>query len=542
MQEKRNPPRRTYASMDGLLVSGPSKRTGRPMLRIQPKVRPAPAVPPVTRTAMASKQLPPQPIASPPQLNQVKPLKRGKKVRKPWSKRKRSLVFGSLSFIILFMAVSGWLGFKVLNNSSRVFGGGLRGSLAGLVDGSTKLKGEDVGRVNILLAGDSSDDPGHGGAQLTDSMMLVSIDTKNHKAFMVSIPRDLWVNIPNYGGHSKINSLAYYGNTNKFTQAGYPNGGMGLLEKSIAQNFQIPINYYVKVNYTAFRDAVNAVGGVDVNLKSDDARGFYDPNISKPEGGPLKLPNGVNHLNGQTALNLARARGDPTYDGRVEYGFTHSDFTRTQNQRLLLTALKNKALSSGVMANPIKLGQLLDSVGNNVQTDLKLGEMKRLYQVGKDVKDNNLQSLSLEDEKTNTHLLASYSAPDGSSALIPTAGLDSFGQIQLFTRKLTSDDVVVKEAPTVTILNASQVAGLGQRESDALTAKGFNVITVGNAPASSPQTFTVDNSAGKKPNSKSFLTKRYGNTTQQSVKYTPVLSYKTDFVIVLGDTQPASTH
>lgn len=532
----RQTPRRPIASMDGL-VSQPSKKTGRPVLdfRVQPTPSRNPR-PIAQRPSIASKQ----PI-SPMQFDAGA---KGKKKRKPWSTRKRAFILSGASVFLLVFLAGGWLSFKLLRNSSKVFGGSLRNSLIGLVDTSTRLKGEDTGRVNILLAGDSSDDPGHGGAALTDSIMLVSLDTKNHKAFMMSIPRDMWVPIPNYGGHSKINAIAYYGNTNNFSEAGYPNGGMGLLEKTVSKNFQVPINYYVKVNYTAFRDAVNAVGGIDVTLKSEDARGFYDPNISKPEGGPLKLPNGVNHLNGQTALNLARARGDPTFDGRVAYGYSKSDFTRTENQRLLLTALKTKALSSGVLANPLKLGQLLDSVGNNVQTDLKLNEMKRLYQLGKDVSNSNLQSYALVDDAKNTHLLSGYAAPDGSSALAPSAGVDSFGNIQLFLKKLTSNDAVVKETPSVVVLNGSQVAGLAQRESDSLTSKGFSITSMSNAPADAAKTFVIDNTKGKKPASKAILVKKYGSTTQQAAGYTASLAaYKADFIVVLGgqQTTPAQT-
>src|SRR5262249_37027253 len=135
-------------------------------------------------------------------------------------------------------------------NVQRVFGGNIFSVLT-----TTKLKGEDAGRVNILLAGNSADDPGHNGANLTDSIMVISIDTKHNSAFLLSVPRDLWVAIPGYG-HAKINEAYVDGQAGEFAAAGYPPGGMGLLAEVVQQNFGLAINYYALIDYNALRDGV----------------------------------------------------------------------------------------------------------------------------------------------------------------------------------------------------------------------------------------------------------------------------------------------
>ena len=106
--------------------------------------------------------------------------------------------------------------------------------------------------------------------------------------------------------------------SSRWAENGYPSGGMGQLEQVVEENFGIAINYYALIDYSAFRDAVNAVGGIDVTIASSDPRGLYDPNIDYTTHGPLvKLTNGVHHLNGQQALDLVCARGDSANS----YGF-----------------------------------------------------------------------------------------------------------------------------------------------------------------------------------------------------------------------------
>jgi LCP family protein required for cell wall assembly len=449
--------------------------------------------------------------------------------RQNW--KKIAKVSGAAVGILVLLTV-GWLGWNLYRNSNKALGSG---NLFGFLN-STPLKGQN-GRTNILLAGVSTDDPGHQGANLTDSIMLISLDTRNHKATLISIPRDLWVKIPGYG-HAKINVANSYGDQSHFSQPGYPPGGIGLLEETLSEKLQIPINYYAKINYAAFRDMVNAVGGIKVTIHSPDPRGLFDPNISKHDGGPLRLTNGTHVLNGQTALNLARARGDPCGCGQVEYGFPHSDFDRTKHQRMMLVALKQKIASPGVIANPIKLGKLFGALGKNVQTDFKPSEIHRLYDLSKQIANHDIKSVSF-DNLAGKNLLQSYRSPDGESALIPAAGYDNFSAIQQQLNRILSNDPVVKEAASVVVLNGGHISGLATHESNILTKKGMGVEAIGNAREPHAHNLIIDQSNGKKPHTLQFLKKRYG---AHHVSTTPNPSYPhADFVIILGEDRPDST-
>jgi polyisoprenyl-teichoic acid--peptidoglycan teichoic acid transferase len=357
------------------------------------------------------------------------------------------------------------------------------------------------------------------------------------------VPRDLWVDIPGLSSHQKINAA---NEVNDFSQDGFPAGGMGQLEQIVQDDFGIPINYYSLINYTAFKDAVDSVGGITVNIQSTDPRGLYDPNINKHEGGPLKLPNGPVNLTGRDALNLARARGDPCFCRTVEYGFPGSDFDRTQHQRQMLVALQQKALTAGVLANPFKVSQLFSAVGNNIQTDIHLQEALRFIQLTKNMNVTKLQSLGLSNSGDHP-LLTSYTAPNGQSALIPKAGIDSYGQIRQFYQQLTSDNPLVKESPSVVVLNGNGIAGMAKKESNLLQTKEFNVLSTTDADGLYPNTLIIDNTNGQKPVSKQTLQKAFPAatfaTSQATAEAREAQGYTADFIIILGHdvSAPANT-
>lgn len=442
---------------------------------------------------------------------------------------------GALVVLALFVVSGGWLGWKVYRNTAKVFGNNNPLHVLSAFK-PVPLKGEDKGRVTLLLAGNSADRSDGGGGDLTDSIMLVSINTKTHDAFMLSIPRDLWVEIPGIGA-SKINAA---NTVTDFSEEGYPKGGMGMLEKVISDAFGLPINYYALVNYTAFRDAVNSVGGIDVTIDSKDPRGIYDPSFREHEGGPLKLPNGVNHLNGQTALNLARARGDPFNGVSGAYGFPQSDFDRTNHQRQMMFALKDKALSMNVLSNPNKMGKLMDSIGNNVSTDFELNELVSLYHMMKNVKSSNIQSLSLNNAD-GKNLLMNYQASGGQSALAPAAGVGDFSAIQAFVSKVINTSPVSKEAASTVVLNGGDTAGLAKLKADELAKKGLAVGTVGDAPKQYSATTIIDNSKNSKPATKKFLKDLYKGATFVSDATLTQQYPDAQFIIILGVNEKAPT-
>jgi LCP family protein required for cell wall assembly len=454
--------------------------------------------------------------------------KKASKTKRGWSK-KRKILTSSLVILLVGFGFGAWYGAKILGSLDKAFHGNVFSDVHALFSNVT-LKGENQGRVNILIAGDSSDDPGHQGANLTDSIMVLSIDTKTHTGFMLSVPRDLWVQLPGYG-HAKINTANTVSN---FSAAGYPSGGMGQLDEIVQTDLGIPIDYYALLNYQSLKQAVDAVGGITINLQSPDPQGIYDAYTH------LKLPNGDDTLDGQEALDLARARGDDSA-GDVSYGLPNSDFDRTQHQRQMLVALAQKAKTAGVYTNPIKVSKLFDAFGSNIQTNMDLQDVLRFVQITKGMNMSGLQSLTYSYGDSSNDLISDYTSNDGEEALAPSEGVDSWGQIQQYYQQLTSNNPVVREAPSIVILNGSNTDGLAHKMSQTLSSEGFNVVGVTDATNEYTGSMIIDNTSGQKPAAKQLLQttlpKDTTSTTSSTspVEATEAQGYNADFVVVLGD-------
>ncbi len=343
----------------------------------------------------------------------------------------KKIIKRSLLVLLLLLIGSGaYFSIKDIGVIDKVFHGNILSDIEALLH-PVKLKGESGGRVNILLAGDSADQPGHGGAILTDSILVLSINTKNDTAFLLSIPRDLLVHLPpgNYPGGTwqKINAA---NDMSGFSESGYPHGGMGALTYVIENDLGIPIDYYGLMDYGAFKDAVNAVGGVRVDIQSPDPYGLYDPNTN------LNLPNGWVSLNGQEALNLARARGD----GPGAYGFPSSDFDRTEHQRQIFIAVVQKAKTLGFLSNPVKVSDLFNTLGNNFQTNLSLADVLRLVKITKSMNLSKIQSYAYSATISTTSpnpLLTNYYSVSTGDSLVPTAGIGNYSQMKAYYEQLT---------------------------------------------------------------------------------------------------------
>lgn len=424
--------------------------------------------------------------------------------------RVRRIIIGLLALVLLVF------GARFFRDIARLTGNNNPLSVLGALR-DAPLK-SDEGRVNILVAGNSADDLGHNGGELTDSIMVMSVDTKKKTAMMLSVPRDMWVQLP-AGGHGKINSV-------------YPDSGMKGLTNVIEDELGLPIHYNVLVNYSAFRDLVDAVGGITITIKSEDPRGIYDPNLDYTSArccALAKYPNGPVKLNGKQALNLARARGDGG-----GYGFPQGDFDRTQHQRQMLLAIKQRASSPSVIANPVAISNLVSAVGSNARTDLSLPEMQTLFKVMKEIDDGKIDSYNVNTLKgPGTTMLANYTAPGGQSALIPAAGIDDYTEIAAQIKKTFTSSPVAKEAAEIVVLNGTDLVGLAKLESNKLDEKGMNTLLRANGTATA-KTVIVDNTKGAKPNTIAYLNKRYNTVvstdTQLSSGYP-----NADIIILLGN-------
>jgi anionic cell wall polymer biosynthesis LytR-Cps2A-Psr (LCP) family protein len=449
------------------------------------------------------------------------------------SKRKLLIKRVIVALFILLFLIGAWLGVKALLASVSVF----KGDIFGLIQ-QKELKVDSNGRSNILVLGTSEDDPGHQGANLTDSIMVLSVDQKNKNAYMISIPRDLEARygracVSGYAG--KVN--VYFSCVNDEDSTSAEDERQAASRKFFGDILGLDIQYSVHVNYTVMRDLVSALGGITVTIESRDPRGQMDSNFDwkcrggashasaatmkqncPPYGHFIDYPNGPVKLDAEHALYLAQARGD----AEPTYGFEQSNFDREKNQQKIIVAIKDKALSSGTLTNFTKVSGLIDALGNNLRTNFETSEVRTLMTIGQEIPSSGIQSISLIDND-----LVNTSAQ-------PTAGMYDFSDIQAFIRKKFNSSPLAKEGAHVVVLNASGVAGAAQAEADKLMALGMEIDQVGNAPVEKAYPSNVIYQISKtKPLSLSKLSSLYGATP----KTTPppvAVEATTDYVIILA--------
>ena len=366
-----------------------------------------------------------------------------------------------------------------------------------------KLKGEDEGRVNILLLGVG--DPGHDGDQLSDTNIVASIDTKNKQVALISIPRDTRVKIPG-NGSLKIN------NANAL-------GGTELSQKTVENFLGIPIHYYVKANFTGLKQAVDAVGGIEVNNKQL----LYDPEYpcdnNQWKSCGFKMQPGVQKVNGTTALKYARCRK----------GTCGDDFGRAARQQEVIGAIRVKAVSSQTLLNPAKLTQLIQSAGDNVKTDLSIQGMLRLNDLTKDTPQDQFINTVFSLEP-NGFL---KSDPGGTTDLLP---IDStLVSIQTFAKDIFRLGPIWKDNATIVIQNGTSAPGLGGKLETKLNAEKlpFTISGVQNAiKRDYTSTQLIDYTGGKKNATKSYLEGVLKVTATTPEK--PPTNPAQDFVIIIG--------
>lgn len=447
---------------------------------------------------------------------------------------KKTRRFGWLSkkrlatFIVLIMLLMGlYFGIKIFMTSGKLFSG----NIFDLLGSGSTLKTDDYGRSNILVFGTSEDDPSHAdaGADLTDSIMLISIDQKTKNAVMISVPRDLWVKYDEAcmsGYEGKINVVYECG----AEDGGEPAGAKKLME-TVGDRFGLDVQYYAHVNYTVVRDTVNAVGGVTVDIDSDDPRGILDRNFDwacKFKCYYVKWPNGPATLNGDQALALARAR-----NAAGGYGLGGGNFDREQYQQKIIVALKDKAASAGTLANPVAVSGLLDALGENVRTNFSAGEVKTLISLAGDIPSASIKRVSLVDPGKAVLTTGNVS---GQSVVRPIAGIYDFSDVREFIRKKLTITSTSSEEPSIEVLNGSDYGGLASKKAAELEAAGFGDVATGDTDSDSAYGEYVwyDLSGGKKPTALTKLKSILGTSPSGTVLPGGVQS-DADFVIIVGN-------
>jgi LCP family protein required for cell wall assembly len=386
-----------------------------------------------------------------------------------------------------------------------------------------KLNGEGDGRVNILLLGKGG--PGHEAPDLTDTILLASIDPVQNEAALLSIPRDMFIKDQN-GNGTKINAV--YSNAKRLAanngaedEDEIESAGLNAIKKSVTDVIGIPVHYYVMVDFEAFERSIDIVGGITVDVKEP----LYDQTVAWLLGGnPLVAGEGLQTFDGERALLYARSRK----------GSARGDFDRTERQREIIVALQQKVLSLGTFSNPLKVIDLLDTLGDNVRTDLNgLGEVKRLYEIGQNIGPDRITSVGLADPP---NVLVGTDFVGDQSVVVPLAGLYQYEDIKSYVRNTLRDPFLKREDARVIILNGTSTVGLANITEKELKSYGYNVVGIGNAPVGVyERSLLFDVSGVDKPYTKSYIERRLGYKVSETLIDGLPTKETADFVIILGE-------
>jgi LCP family protein required for cell wall assembly len=369
--------------------------------------------------------------------------------RRARQRRVLLLACGLMSSLVLLFAAAAWgLASYASGAVGRIFAGtagGLNGPLNVLLAGVDLRSGLTADQQRALHVGDVP-------SSNSDTLMLIHIAADRSSVTVVSLPRDSWVLIPGHG-MDKIN-------------AAFGLGGPRLTVATVERATGLTINDFIQVNFLGFVKVIDALGGVNICLPQA---------VDDPDSG-LHLSAGVHHVDGVTALKYARDR----------HSFAASDLTRITNQQSLLASLLQEAVSSGTLANPLRLSRFLAVVPSVIKVDRNL-DLTALADQLRGITPAGVRFLTVPLASTN------YVAPDGASAVLWNAAAAG----RLFGALRADQPVGPRPAGTaapsqtrrhrsqvaVDVYNGTLIGGLSASTGAALSALGFQVHSGLNWPA-----------------------------------------------------------
>ena len=378
-------------------------------------------------------------------------------------------------------------------------------------------------RVSILLMGlDYRDWEQGNGPPRTDSMMMVTIDPVAKTAGMLSIPRDLWVEIPGWE-HNRINTAYFLGEANRL-----PGGGPGLAMETVEHLLGVPIDFFAVIDFHAFERMIDEFGGVDV-LVPEAMR------IAPIGRESMGLEAKAYHFDGPQALAYARAR-------KTEGG----DFDRAQRQQQVALAIRDQIL--GVDMIPLLLTRapaLYEELAAGVRTNLSFDQMVSLGLLALQIDPASIQrGVIAPPDMVTLELLA-----DGAEVLRPVPDQIRLLRDEIFTDTASIAPSVPLDSPVIaaqvegariSVLNGAGVEGLATTTAERLKALGLNVVEVSNADRLDYEKSRLIVHNARYPYTVRFLASAAG--LSQSQILIPVTPLETvDVVLILGADFDAST-
>ncbi|MDP1884797.1 MAG: LCP family protein [Candidatus Moranbacteria bacterium] len=357
---------------------------------------------------------------------------------------------------------------------------------------SADLRGADTDRINILLLGVAgSDKP---GKFLTDTIMVASLDLKSNRVALLSIPRDLYVQIPDAKIWTKINSVYQYGLDNLRDEKGVASQAV---KKTVADITGLEIHYYAVLNFDGFEKIIDDIGGVNIMNARDiyDAR-YPGPNFSYET---FELAKGFHQLDGATALKYARVRhNDP-----------EGDFGRAKRQQQIMQAAKNKLFSAGTFFNVFTLDKLFETLGDNIRTDIPTEDFAGFFELTKKLDTDNINNVVVDAWNEDSLLKVSHVqyGPIRAFVLIPRVG--NYGEIRELAENIFDlnkikrrREEITQENAAIAIVNRSGDFQIINKLKKVLQDNlDYKNVTILNSPGKNitDKTVVYDSTGGQKP-------------------------------------------
>jgi LCP family protein required for cell wall assembly len=391
-------------------------------------------------------------------------------------------------------------------------------------------------RINVLLLGIDRRG-GKSWAFRTDTIIIVTVDPNNKTVGMLSIPRDLQLEIPGYG-EDRINTA-----NGKGSSSDYPGGGPALLKRTIEKNFGVAIDYYIMVDFVGFEKVVDTLGGVDVNVP----RALRDTMYPDPKPGDpyayktIQFQPGWQHMDGKRALEYARSR------------MSTSDFDRAKRQQLILLAIREKALGLNLIP---KVPALIATMGSMFKTDMTAEEMIEMARLAPQVDMENLKQVVLQKP-----LVYGFRREDGAAVQLPKWDLINPVIADLFTApvvvlptptpapptptptlapvEIEELQDLAREGARIAVQNGTSEPNFAARVAAMLMEQGYQVVEFGDADRLDyPNTVIVDYTG--KTFTLERLVERF-QVTPENVRHSPNLRSQIDIRVIVGQDFMLST-
>lgn len=334
---------------------------------------------------------------------------------------------------------------------------------------------DGASRVTILLMGIDTEpvtdstgkiSPDRVGPARSDTMILLTIDPQTKTAGMMSIPRDLWANIPGYG-YAKINTAFYDGEAFKL-----PGGGPELAMRTVEQVIGVPIQYYAQMEFWAFTQLIDEIGKIRILVPK---KIIIDPVGAGSD--KIMLSAGYHNLGGVEALAYVRQRHT-----------TGGDVDRSQRQQDVIMAVRDKAMDpKNFTTMLVNAPNIYNSIQSGIRTNLTFNDIMRLGMLARDIPLENIKKgvidykmVLLENVVVNGQNESIFKPIPDKIRELRDEIFNSTGAVSPLAKGELLD-LAKQENPTIAIYNASSVQGLAQRTADYLKSLGLNVVSVDNA-------------------------------------------------------------